>query len=134
MNIDRTFIRFLLVGLVNTAIGLSVMYILLHFVGISYWLATLTGNSIGACTSFALNRSFTFRSDSIVSKSFPRFVIVVTICYFISYSFGLHLVTLVMEHIHAFPTILIEDSAILVGTCCYTMLNYFGQKQFVFSR
>ena len=61
------FVRFLMVGVANTIVGLSVMYLLLHLAGLSYWTSTFLGNSVGAVVSFFLNRSFTFRSQEFCS-------------------------------------------------------------------
>lgn len=37
-----SFIRFLAVGVVNTMIGLTIMFLLMHAVGMSYWLSTFS--------------------------------------------------------------------------------------------
>src|SRR6478752_1743962 len=53
-----SFVRFLVVGLVNTGVGLSIMYVLLHIFH-HYWAATFVGNAAGAVVSYVLNRIFT---------------------------------------------------------------------------
>src|SRR6476660_7448236 len=97
---NYTFVRFLLVGVANTIVGLSVMYLLLHVAGLSYWTSTFLGNSVGAVVSFFLNRSFTFRSQSSVSKSMIRFVAVILFCYFISYTIGRNGVEWILSNSH----------------------------------
>jgi putative flippase GtrA len=37
------------VGIVNTFIGLFFMFFFLNVVGVSYWVSTFRGNTIGAC-------------------------------------------------------------------------------------
>lgn len=127
-----TFVRFVMVGVVNTLIGLSVMYLLLHGLGLSYWLSTFLGNSVGACVSFLLNRRFTFRSDGSVLKGFIRFVAVILICYFLSYSIGKNLVQWLLINYDSITSTVKTDLAVLVSTCLYTILNYLAQKLFVF--
>lgn len=127
-----SFVRFIIVGIVNTIVGLSCMYLFLHAVGLSYWIATFLGNSLGACVSYFLNRNFTFRSQNSVTKSAIRFVLVILCCYFISYDLGKNVVAWVLKSNAIFNEKLTTDLAVLVGTGLYTVLNYFGQKLFVF--
>jgi putative flippase GtrA len=129
-----SFVRFIIVGVVNTIVGLSCMYLFLHAAGLSYWIATFLGNSIGACVSYILNRKFTFKSESSVPKSAIRFIIVILCCYFISYDLGKNLVEWVLKSYAIFNEKLKVDLAVLVGTGMYTLLNYFGQKLFVFPK
>ncbi|WP_066064750.1 GtrA family protein [Neobacillus soli] len=129
-----SFVRFIMVGIVNTVVGLSCMYLLLHGLGQSYWIATFVGNAIGACVSYILNRNFTFKSQSSVSKSAVRFVVVILCCYFISYDIGRSLVEWMLKNNNYFNAFVKTDFSILVGTCLYTILNYLGQKLFVFSK
>jgi putative flippase GtrA len=113
------FVRFLMVGFVNTMVGLSLIFILLNVLGVSYWQATFVGNLIGACISFILNRSFTFKSKVSFIEGFPLFLLVVITCYFVSYSLSAQ----VLEE---------KNLAVLLGAVLYTLTNYIGQKQLVF--
>jgi putative flippase GtrA len=131
---NHSFIRFLLVGVINTIVGLTSMYTLLHFVGLSYWPATFIGNSIGAAVSYFLNKTFTFHSEQRVSQTWYRFMIVIVVCYFISFYIGKNAVIFVMERTPQFPTSYVNDLAILVGAGLYTISNYLGQRLFVFSK
>jgi putative flippase GtrA len=130
----NSFVRFIIVGIANTIIGLSAMYLFLHALGLSYWISTFIGNSVGACVSFFLNRSFTFKSESSVSKSAFRFVAVILCCYFISYDLGRNFVTWALKSSELLNANRKTDLAILLGTSMYTVLNYLGQKRFVFSK
>jgi putative flippase GtrA len=128
----NSFFRFLLVGVINTIIGLSIMLIFLNLFGLTYWLATFVGNCIGAGVSYILNRSFTFNSNISGSKGIPRFFFVILSCYVFSYSFG----DIVAENIHRSNQVLSfisdDELAVLVGTVTYTFTNYLGQKTIVF--
>ncbi|MFB6468385.1 GtrA family protein [Cytobacillus sp. Hz8] len=129
----KTFIRFLIVGVINTMIGLSVMLITVHWFDFSYWLATFTGNSIGACVSFFLNRSFTFQSTVGWGQSVWKFLLVILSCYFLSYSFS-DICSKVVGDLFSLQTENEKDLAILLGTGFYMISNYLGQKNFVFRR
>lgn len=63
MRINFTFIRFLLVGTLNTLVDMSTFLALRHF-GAGIILANLWSTSIALIVSFILNSSFTFKTDS----------------------------------------------------------------------
>ncbi|MFD6442136.1 GtrA family protein [Peribacillus sp. NPDC060186] len=127
----NTFIRFLLVGIVNTAVGLSVMLTLMNVLEVSYWISTFFGNGTGAVTSFLLNRTYTFGSDIGWRRGAARFIFVILICYFAAYSLG-HVFA---EFLEGSSHLSIQDNvAVLIGTVFYTVLNYLGQKYFVFKK
>lgn len=128
---NYTFVRFILVGIINTIVGLSIMYLLLHLGGLSYWMSTFIGNSVGAIVSFLLNRSFTFKSQSSIYKSMLRFVAVILFCYVISYTFGRNLVEFMLRNSELTWSIK-TDIAVFISTGLYTVLNYFFQKFIVF--
>lgn len=54
------FVRFLLVGVVNTMVGLSVIYGAKFFLGAGDVPANVAGYAIGLCVSFLLNKRWTF--------------------------------------------------------------------------
>ncbi|WP_075983434.1 GtrA family protein [Bacillus massilinigeriensis] len=129
----NSFIRFLCVGVVNTIIGLSIMLLSIHFLHLPYWISTFIGNSIGACVSFLLNRSFTFESRVTYGKGSIKFIVVILLCYFCSYSLS-DLFSHSLGKYFFLSNELQKDVAILLGTGIYTISNYFGQKYIVFKK
>ncbi|WP_453994007.1 GtrA family protein [Bacillus nitroreducens] len=119
------FIRFLVVGLLNTVVGLSNIFLFLHVVGLSYWFSTFLGNSIGASVSYVLNRRFTFKSNTSFGKSIPLFIGVILSCYFLSFSISKFIASF-------FFTTYTNEVAVILGTALYTITNYLGQKHLVF--
>ncbi|WP_231514802.1 GtrA family protein [Oceanobacillus salinisoli] len=135
INLRQThsFIRFLLVGMINTFVGLSIMFILLNLFGWSYWSSTCTGISIGAVISYILNRSYTFNSKVSNLTGVLRFTAVILGCYLLSYSISF-LVTLQLVIPEGLVKIITVDHlSVLLGTALYTLSNYFGQRFFVFT-
>ncbi|MBY0095586.1 GtrA family protein [Mesobacillus maritimus] len=128
----NSFFRFLLVGVINTIIGLSIMLILLNLFGWSYWLATFVGNCMGAGVSYILNRSFTFKSNINGSKGIPRFFFVILSCYIVSYSLGEIVAATIQLSSQTLSFISQDELAVLIGTVTYTLTNYIGQKTIVF--
>jgi putative flippase GtrA len=131
---SNSFFRFLLVGIINTIVGLSFMYIFLHLFSFSYWISTFFGNIIGAFVSYFLNRTFTFKSNDTYGKSMFRFAVVIIVCYFISYYLGEKVSYLFFSQIPLISDKYAQDAAILFGTGIYTITNYLGQRLFVFQR
>lgn len=131
-NWNHSFVRFLLVGVINTIIGLSFMYLFLNFLHFSYWISTFVGNTIGAVVSYFLNKSFTFKSSTGYLLSSLKFMIVILSCYFLAYVLGLELVTSMLNHLEYSNDTVEKNLAILFGTGFYTILNYIGQRYFVF--
>jgi putative flippase GtrA len=131
---NHSFFRFLLVGIVNTIVGLSFMYLFFHVFSYSYWISTFIGNIIGACVSYFLNRTFTFKSTDDYGKSMIRFAVVILICYLISYYLGEKIAYFLFSQIPFISSKYAADAAILFGTGFYTITNYLGQRLFVFQR
>jgi putative flippase GtrA len=129
---NNSFIRFLVVGILNTFIGLILIYSLLHIT--SYWTATFIGNSIGAVVSFFLNRSFTFKSHSNLMKSSLKFFGVTLVCYFIAYKISFVAISYALGLLHIDNKRLIEYVAVLFGMGTYTILNYLGHRFYTFAK
>ncbi|MGX1902260.1 GtrA family protein [Thermolongibacillus altinsuensis] len=133
-NRTNPFFRFLLVGIVNTMVGLSMMFFMLRGLHLSYWWATFIGNAVGASVSFFLNRSFTFHSDVLIINGMLRFIVVILSCYYLAYSFSqmvAHRLAVLYPHLFIHVR---EDVAVLLGALFYTGLNYLGQKTIVFGK
>jgi putative flippase GtrA len=126
------FTRFLFVGVVNTLTGLSIIFVLLNVLGLSYWISTFVGNCVGAVVSYLLNRSFTFNSQIDFAKGIPRFITIILVCYFLSYSLSEFLADGVYQLYSPIPFFNEEEFAIILGSGLYTISNYLGQRNFVF--
>ncbi|MCP3739977.1 GtrA family protein [Rossellomorea sp. BNER] len=130
----NSFTRFLLVGVINTLTGLSIMLLLLNVAALSYWLSTFLGNGCGAVVSYFLNRSFTFQSNIPIRNSVFRFITVILVCYFFSFTLSKVAADLLADFYFIRNTLTNENLAVLIGTGFYTITNYFGQKNIVFNK
>jgi putative flippase GtrA len=125
-------IKFLLVGLLNTIVGMGLMLFLKNGLEWPFWYATFTGNTVGAIVSFLMNRTFTFKSKVPILVGLPRFTAVVLFCYIFSFSIS-RLITGSMDSFSIGQFYIDSDNiAILLGSIIYTFSNYAGQKSFVF--
>lgn len=123
--LNHSFTRFLLVGVLNTIVGLSSIYLLLTLIGLPYWPATFFGNGVGAACSYVLNKRFTFRASVPLGRSVWKFALVTLACYLLSYWLAEWLTA-------ALPSGWAENLAVLVGSAFYTVLNYLGHRYFTF--
>ena len=74
-------IRYGLVGLANTAFGLSLIYIAMSVFALAPALANAAGFSAAFLFSYWLNRRWTFRSDAHVGRSLTGFAAACAIGY-----------------------------------------------------
>lgn len=127
--IDKTMLRFLLVGVINTIVGCGTMFLLYNLAGCSYWLSSAANYVLGGIVSFFLNKYFTFESRAWSWCQVWRFTLNVAVCYFIGYGFAKPAVRLLLTD---YSVKVQENLAMLVGMCLYTGLNYLGQRFFAF--
>lgn len=129
----NSLVKFIIVGVINTCIGLSIIFILMNLFHIGYWPATFIGNAAGAAISYILNRKFTFQSKTSVSSSSLRFLAVILLSYFGAYSLSDQIINAVFEHTDL-QILTNKEASVFLGSCLYTFANYLGQKYFVFTR
>lgn len=82
-------VKFSLVGVVNTLIGVAAILLLMEVVGAPPVLANAGGYAIGLTISYQLNRHFTFDKRQSAPLGFIRFLLVFAV------SYGLNLLVLV---------------------------------------
>lgn len=129
--IDKTTIKFLFVGVINTLVGTAVMFILYNLLHASYWVSSASNYIVGSIVSYFLNKYFTFQNKE---KSFGmviKFIVNISICYLIAYGVAKPLVRMALGGM----SVTIQDNvAMLVGMGLFVVLNYFGQRFIVFKK
>ena len=128
---DKTFLRYFLVGLVNTAIGCAVMFIFYNVFHLGYWFSTASNYVVGSISSYLLNRRFTFHAEKCPGHPFFRFVLHIALCYFVAYGVAKPLALALLSG--AGKTVQ-ENIAMVVGMGLFICLNYLGQRFFVFRK
>lgn len=127
-------LRYALVGLCNSIVGLGLIALLMHGFRWTHTSATLLGNITGMLFSYGCNRFFTFRDQGKVGKSLFRFTAVSLFSYIIAYVL-LHepLDKLVMI---LFPTVWVaskEDVVILLEASIYTITSFLFHRMYTFN-
>lgn len=124
-----TLFRFLIVGLCNTIAGCGLMFLLYHFAGCSYWFSSAANYVSGSILSFFLNKRFTFHNQERFGKPAVRFLLTTSACYLIAYGAAR---TAVFALLDGYDPVWQDNAAMIVGMGLYTVLNYLGQRFFVF--
>ena len=130
---DKTFLTFLIVGVVNTLFGTMIMFVLYNAFGCSYWFSSFCDYFFGSILSYFLNKHFTFHYQGTDWKSILKFALNIVVCYLIAYSLALNLTRYALESIN-FSKVVVENIAMLVGTVLFMVINYVGQKFFAFKK
>ena len=119
----RVPLRFLVVGVLNTLVGLLAIYMGKWWLGLGDVLANLFGYAIGLCFSFVVNRSWTFDHSGAVVPALMRFLVVFGIAY------ALNLAT-VLAAIRVFGINAYIAQAL--GIVPYTLFFFLGSRYYAF--
>lgn len=123
--IDQTLIKYILVGLFNTVIGMGSTLISFHLLGFSYSIAYTIGTVLGIVSSFTLNKHFTFKSPHNWKKEAIKFLLVSLIAYLVSVA----CLTYLIEWFK-----LPHDISFFASMVCYTLISYCLNKKVVFAQ
>lgn len=128
-----TFFKFLLVGVINTGVGLTSIFVLFNVLHLNYWTSTSLGNVIGMICSYILNKKFTFQSKKSTNQTLWIFLLISIVCYFLSYYLG-YLFNLIIDQSGEMShSKLVGNVSILLASGLYTIFNYIGHRYFTFS-
>lgn len=137
--LDSSFIRFLIVGVINTLVGTAVMFGLYNIAGlhkwgqIGYWLSTIGNYTVGSVVSFFLNKHYTFKNKEKGKAVVIRFVINIAVCMTLAYGIAQKCVELALAGTFLSQQ-LQGNISMLVGMGLFVLLNYFGQRFFAFRK
>lgn len=129
--IDKTFSKFIIVGIINTIVGTSIMYILYNVAHTSYWFSSFMNYFIGSIVSFFLNKYFTFNNKSKSIKQIILFSLNILFCYLIAYGIAKKLINFILSD---YSITIRENIAMAAGMILFTLLNYFIQRYIVFRK
>lgn len=126
---DRTILKFLIVGVVNTLFGTAVMFSLYNLAGCSYWISSAANYILGSVLSFFLNKYFTFQNKERPWRQVVRFTVNIAACYLVAYGVAKPAMRMLLS---GQSVSIQENAAMLAGMCLFTGLNYLGQRFFAF--
>jgi putative flippase GtrA len=119
-----TLVRYLLVGCVNTSVGLGIIYFCMYVLGMNNTPANLLGYAVGLLVSFMLNRSWTFAHAGAYAPALLRFLAVLCVAYLANL-----LAVLVLADRMGVNRFVAQAA----GTVPYTVVGYLGSRWFAFN-
>ena len=121
--ISFSLIKFFLVGISNTFVGLSAIYLVTWSFGVSASIANAAGYLLGLMVSFVLNKRWTFHHGGPIVPAFIRFIAIFAIAYLAN----LGTVLILIEQFRVN-----EYLAQAAGIPPYTILFYLGSRYIAF--
>lgn len=127
--VDAKLLRFIIVGVINTLVGMGIMFGLYNLAGASYWVSSAANYVLTSILSFFLNKYFTFRNHERSWSQVLRFVVNIAVCYLLAYGIAKPLCFRLLAN----ATVQLRDNvSLFVGMVLFTGLNYIGQRLFAF--
>lgn len=126
---DVTFLKFIAVGVINTMVGTIVMFAFYNCFQLNYWISSAANYIVGSVVSYFLNRLYTFKYQEKSKKSVLKFVVNISVCYFAAYGIAKPITRFLLSNS---SVTIQENGALLIGMGMFVVLNYVGQRYFVF--
>ena len=128
---DHTFMKFAMVGVINTIVGTTVMFVFYNFFHFSYWVSSASNYIIGSIISYLLNKNFTFRFKEQKYWSLLRFVLNILTCYLLAYGIAKPVMHWILT---GFSQTIQENVSMMLGMGLFVVFNYLGQRFFTFKK
>ena len=128
---DASFLRFVLVGIINTVVGTAIMFVFYNVFHLGYWFSSASNYVLASILSYFLNKYYTFRSKGDDWRSVPRFVLNISVCYLLAYGIAKPLMRWILS---GTTQTIQENVAMLTGMVLFVAFNYLGQRFYVFVR
>ena len=129
--LDVTFGKFLIVGVLNTFVGMTVMFTAYNIFHLNYWVSSVSNYVVGSVLSYFLNKYFTFKNEKKSWQQIVIFVVNISVCYVIAYGLAKPLTLWILE---GYEKRVQENVSMLIGRGVFVLLNYFGQRLIVFRK
>ncbi len=138
-------IHFGMVGVINTLMGWGIMAVLYNAAHMNYWLSSGISYFIGSVFSYHANSKVTFKVEN-KDKGLPwRFALNIIVCYLIAFSLAqplvekalamqAELVERIAQALSVEAVVIVDNVAMILGMGFFIILNFFGQKFFVFRK
>jgi putative flippase GtrA len=126
---DAKLIKFVIVGVVNTLVGMAIMFGLYNLAGCSYWVSSAANYILTSILSYFLNKTFTFGNKDGVGSTALRFALNIAVCYLLAYGIAKPAVNWLLS---GASVSLRDNCSMLTGMVLFTGFNYIGQRFFAF--
>ncbi|MBQ9260866.1 MAG: GtrA family protein [Prevotella sp.] len=124
-----TFIKFVMVGIINTIVGSTIMFVFYNVFHLNYWVSSASNYFFGSICSYILNKRFTFQYQEKGWASLFRFTINIITCYLLAYGIAKPVMQWILSD---FEKTIQENVSMLLGMCLFVVFNFLGQRFFAF--
>lgn len=126
---DKTFMKFIMVGVINTIVGTTIMFVFYNVFHLSYWVSSASNYFFGSICSYILNKHFTFENTERGWKPFIRFTINILACYLLAYGIAKPVMHWMLS---GYSITIQENVSLALGMCLFVIFNYLGQRFYTF--
>lgn len=141
--VDRTLVRYVIIGVLNFIFCTALMFFLFNVCGFSEHIAPLVNYGLGSLIWYLACRYILFPENRTTLRLLFRFVADIAVCYLLSYYVVAPLLSgalLRSQGVRSFfsfggdlADMISGNCKMTIGAFSYALLNYFGQRYFVFS-
>lgn len=139
--IDRTLVLYLVLGVLNFILCTAIMFVLFNICNYSEHLAPLVNYGLGSLLWYVSCRYVLFPDQKTTAQKLVRFVVEIIVCYAIAYyaiarpCAELMLRSETMQRLFSFGGVekIQGNCEMSIGAVAYAIINYFGQRYFVFN-
>lgn len=132
-------IHFGMVGVINTMLGWIIMAVLYNLIHLNYWFSSGISYFIGSVFSYHANAKLTFKVEN-KDRWLPwRFAANIIVCYLVSFSAAQPFTARILDAVGLsaggrISEALLDNIAMILGMGIFIVMNFFGQKLFVFRK
>lgn len=139
--IDKTLALYLLVGVLNFIVCTGIMFLLYNVADVSKHFAPIVNYGLGSIIWYLSCNYLLFPGHKTTSKQLLCFVLDIVVCYLLSYYLIGPYISRLLLRSHSVTRFfsfggtenIRGNCEMSVGSLSYALLNYFGQRYFVFS-
>lgn len=130
---DKSFVRFVVVGIINTIVGTTIMLVFYNVFHFGYWFSSASNYIITSILSYFLNKYYTFKNKEKGWKPAVRFAANIGVCYVIAFGMAKPFIRWSLYQVGVDLSVSwIENIAMLFGSGLFVVINYLGQRFFAF--
>lgn len=130
------FVKYCIVGVLNTLVTLGVIYICKSFLGWNLYLSNVLGYIAGVVNSFLCNKSWVFKSDGSYMREAIRFIVGFLVCYLLQLwvVWAITAKSIIGQYDFGIAGVVISGYGIatLVGNVVYTLANFVYNRMVTF--
>jgi putative flippase GtrA len=128
---DITFLKFVIVGVVNTLFGYGISLVCLNLLKMNLELSIAADYVLGSILSYFLNKRFTFNEKKNSAGYIVKFAINICVCCLLAYGIAEPLVEKILSSANQ---VVRDNVSLILVKGLFLVFNYIGQRFFVFTK